>query len=185
MNKEQQLEHVARDIENCLFCQENSLGKAVPGEGSPNAKIIFVGEAPGKQEAATGRPFVGQSGKLLRSLIAFIGLKEKGVFITSVGKYLPVSGTPTSSQIVHGRCHLLKQIAIIEPKIVVLLGSVAVQGVLGEKIPIRKFHGTTQEREGRRYYLTLHPAAALRFPQFRKELESDFQQLKKLATDIL
>lgn len=177
--KEKKLQHIAQVIENCTLCKEDTTGKAVPGEGNPDAQIMFVGEAPGRLEAETGRPFVGRSGKLLRSLIKEAGLSEQEVFITSVGKYLPLNGTPTPKQIRHGREHLLEQIEVIQPKVIVLLGNVAIQGVLGKKLPVKSVHGTIQEENGRKYFITLHPAAALRFPPLRKELESDFQNLKK------
>lgn len=144
MTKQQRLQDIAHEIENCRECKLGTTGKAVPGEGNPDARIIFVGEAPGKQEATTGRPFIGRSGQLLRDEIKEIGLNEKNIFITSVGKYLPSKGTPSLSQIQHDREHLLTQLAIIRPKVVVLLGSVAVQGVLGEKIAIKTMHGTMQ-----------------------------------------
>lgn len=159
----------------------------MPGEGNPDADIVFIGEAPGKTEAKTGRPFVGRSGQLLRSLIREAGLKEEDVFITSPVKYLPAGrhglpgGTPKPSDIVHGREHLMKQFAVIQPKVIVLLGNVAAQGVLGEKFPVTQVHGKIIEREGRRYLLTFHPAAALRFPiKFKELLKADFVRLKEI-----
>lgn len=133
MSKSSALARIAKEIEKCQICKEGKSGKAVVGEGNPDADIVFIGEAPGKTEALTGRPFVGRSGQLLRSLIRESGLKEEEVYITSPVKYLPDRGTPSASDIVHGRVHLLKQLEVIDPKIVVLLGSVAVYGVLGEK----------------------------------------------------
>lgn len=173
MKKIDALRQIAEEIEGCRLCKKDSIGIAVPGEGNPNAKVMFVGEAPGKTEAATGRPFVGRSGKYLRLLIKNANLKEEEVYITSPVKYLPKRGTPTPAQIEHGRTHFLKQIEVIDPQILVLLGSVAAQGVLGRKIPVMKEHGTT-------YFLTIHPAAALRFTKFRKIIEGDFLRLKKL-----
>lgn len=173
------LEMIAQEIENCSVCKEGTSGKAVPGEGSPEAKIVFIGEAPGKTEAASGRPFIGRSGQLLRQLIQSVGLKEQDVFITSPVKYLPDRGTPSPEQIAHGRIHLNKQLAVIRPKLIVLLGSVATQAILQEKIPVIQRHGTRIERDNRTYFLTLHPAAAIRFQKFRKLLEEDFLKLKE------
>src|ERR1700685_3374875 len=102
MDKQKELDRLAREIENCKICKIGKNGKAVPGEGNPDAKIAFIGEAPGKQEAVIGRPFIGRSGQLLRSLIREIGLKEDEVYITSPVKYLPERGTPTSEDIAHG-----------------------------------------------------------------------------------
>src|SRR5581483_12509208 len=94
--KQKALDKIAKEIENCQVCQEDKIGIAVPGEGDPDADIVFLGEAPGKQEAQTGRPFIGRSGKLLRIVIKDAGIKEEDVYITSAVKYLPKRGTPTA-----------------------------------------------------------------------------------------
>lgn len=181
MTKSQKLEQVAEEIRMCKVCKKNKHGLAVVGEGSPDAKIMFIGEAPGRTEAATGRPFVGRSGKLLREAINSIGMKEEDVYITSPVKYLPDYVTPTDSDIEHGMTHLSKQIEIINPKVLVLLGRVAAQGVLGEKMLVNKSHGTIIERAGRKYFLSYHPAAAIRFQKFKQTFLSDFQKIKDVA----
>jgi len=180
MDKQQSLDKIAQEIETCTLCKAGKSGKAVPGEGNPDADIVFIGEAPGRQEATTGRPFVGKSGQLLRSLIRAIGLDdEKGVYITSPVKYLPDRGTPTSQDIAHGRMHLLQQLAIIQPKVVVLLGRVAAEGVLEKKVAVATEHGQVLEkRDGVKYFLSFHPAAALRFPnKYKPMLQKDFAKL--------
>jgi DNA polymerase len=115
-------------------------------------------------------------------MIASVGLKESKVYITSPVKYLPDRGTPTSSDISHGRSHLMKQFEIIKPKFVVLLGRVAAEGVLEKKVFVVKGHGQIVDNiDGVKYFLTLHPAAVLRFPtKFKKEFEGDFDKLKSL-----
>lgn len=180
IQKSQALEEITREIKNCQICKAEKSGLAVVGEGNPDAKIIFMGEAPGKQEAKTGRPFIGRSGQLLRKLINEAGLKEEEVFITSPVKYLPDRGTPTKEHITHGMIHTQKQIDIINPKVIVLLGATAIQGVLGEKIPITKEHGKPIIKNGKTYYVTFHPAAGLRFPPLKKLLEEDFKKLKNI-----
>jgi DNA polymerase len=182
MNKQAALDKIAREIEHCEICKEGKSGMAVPGEGNPDADVVFIGEAPGKQEAQTGRPFIGRSGKILRSLIRSIGLDdEKDVYITSPVKYLPDRGTPTSADIAHGRGHLMKQLAVIQPKFVVLMGRVAAEGVLQKKISVVKEHGQIiEEKDGIKYFLTYHPAAALRFRKNLIPLEEDFMKLKRL-----
>ena len=180
MNKAKELQKITEEIKECSICRQGKSGKAVPGEGNPDADIVFVGEAPGKKEAETGRPFVGRSGQLLRSFIREAGLKEEDVYITSPVKYLPDRGTPTQQDIDHAKIHFDKQLAIIQPKIIVLLGSVACKGVLGQAIPVKKKHGEVLEKEGRTYLVTLHPAAALRFPPLKKLLTEDFQRLQKM-----
>ncbi|HSX40464.1 MAG TPA: uracil-DNA glycosylase, partial [Candidatus Saccharimonadales bacterium] len=99
-DKQKALDKITSEIENCKICKVGKSGKAVPGEGNPDADIVFLGEAPGKTEALTGRPFVGRSGKLLRSLIKEAGLKEEDIYITSPVKYLPDRGTPTPADII-------------------------------------------------------------------------------------
>lgn len=183
MDKQKALDTLADEIAHCTICQEKKSGKPVPGEGNPDAQIIFIGEAPGKQEAATGRPFIGRSGKLLRTLIKDSGLNENDVFITSVVKYLPDRGTPSKSDIAHGRSHLLQQLAIIHPQIVVLLGSIACQGVLEEVIPINQKHGDVIEKDGIKYMVMFHPSAALRFPPLKEKLVEDFEKLKALIKE--
>lgn len=183
MNKIRELEDIAKEIEECAVCKVGKQGKAVPGEGNPDSDIVFIGEAPGKQEAQTGRPFIGRSGQLLRTLIREIGLKEDEVYITSPVKYLPDRGTPTSDDIAHGREHLMKQFDVIKPKVVVLLGRVAAEGVLQKKVFVSKEHGEVIEtKDGVKYFLTYHPAAALRFPKkFKPFLIQDFQKVKSIV----
>jgi len=179
MDKQKQLESVVNEIRECKACKQNKIGKAVPGEGNPDARIVFIGEAPGKTEAKTGRPFVGRSGKLLRAQITNIGLKEKNVFITSPVKYLPKKKTPSRSDIIHGRTHLNKQLKIINPQIIVLLGNTAIQAVLEKPYPIYTWHGKKIKRHGKTYLLLFHPAAALRFVRIKKLFLEDFEKLKE------
>lgn len=180
MNKEQALKKIAAEIRACRLCKKGGLGKAVPGEGDPDARIIFIGEAPGKEEAKAGRPFIGRSGRFLRELIREIGLDADDVFITSPVHYLPSSGTPSKEMIAHGRGHLLKQLAVIEPDIAVLLGNSACMAMLDSKIEISKEHGTMVNKDGRKYFITFHPAYAMRFPDGKRRFIQDFSELKRI-----
>jgi len=180
MNKNDQLENIARTIGRCRECKKGKSGKAVPGEGNADADIVFLGEAPGRNEAASGRPFIGRSGKLLRGMIRESGFTEEDVYITSPVKYLPDRGTPTKKDIRHGRMHLAKQLAVIEPKIIVLLGATAVYAMFEKVLPVMKEHGKIVEKDGCRYLITIHPAAVLRFPKYAPIMEEDFRKLKKL-----
>lgn len=180
MNKQKALDTIAQEIRNCRICKKGKSGLAVVGEGSFDADVVFIGEAPGKTEAKTGRPFVGTSGQLLRSLIQDTGLQEEAVYITSPVKYLPDRGTPTSEDIAHGRIHLMEQLDVIQPKIIVLLGRVAAEGVLQQKLAVMSQRGSVTEKEGRKYFLTIHPAAAIRFQKFKRLIVTDFQKLKTL-----
>lgn len=181
MTKEQRaLNRIASQIAKCKICQQGKVGLPVPGEGNPNADIVFIGEAPGKKEAATGRPFIGRAGVLLRSLLASMGLKDQDVFITSPVKYLPRYVTPTLADIAHGRTHLNAQLDVIKPKVIVLMGNVATQAVLEEKFSIAKKHGKVIRRDNRAYFLSYHPAAALYLPRLRPVIKKDFHKLKRL-----
>lgn len=183
VQKQVTLQKVAHEIKSCKECRVDRVGVAVVGEGNPNADLVFVGEAPGKLEAETGRPFVGRSGKLLRHLITKeLGLPEEEVYITSPVKYLPIYVTPKLSDIKHGKVHFDKQLQIIDPKIIVLLGNTAVQAVLGKKIPVAKDHGTIIQQNGKKYFITVHPAAAIRFQKFRPVIEGDFRKLKGILS---
>lgn len=182
--KQSQLDAVAQKISRCRTCRKDKIGVSVPGEGNADADVVFVGEAPGKQEAKTGRPFIGPAGKLLRSLIKDTGLKDEEVFITSVVKYLPEYVTPKEHDIIHGRKHLFEQIDIINPKVIVLLGNTAVIGVLGEKLAIAKEHGKMIEKDGRQYLVAYHPAAPLYSGRLKVEIAKDFALLKKLLGSL-
>ncbi|NTW60712.1 MAG: uracil-DNA glycosylase, partial [Nitrospirae bacterium] len=142
--------------------------------------VVFVGEAPGREEAKTGRPFVGRSGKLLRQTIRELGIAEEEVFITSPVHYLPDQGTPSRAMIRHGREHLFAQLAVIEPDIIVLLGNTACTALLDTKVEVMKQHGTTLRKDGRTYFITLHPAYAVRFAEGKKLFLRDFARLKRL-----
>lgn len=181
MTKQKELDVIAQQIAECRTCKIGKHGKSVPGEGNPDADIMFVGEAPGRTEAETGRPFVGRSGKLLRSLIVEAGLKEENVYITSPVKYLPDYVTPKPSDIEHGFIHFSKQIEVIDPKIIVLLGRVACLAVLKKNISVVLRHGELVEEDNRKYFITVHPAAALRFLKMKKILLEDFKKLRDVT----
>lgn len=183
MDKAEKLQVINRQIAGCRLCKIGKSGVSVPGEGNPDADIVFLGEAPGKTEAKTGRPFVGRSGQLLRRMIRKVGLLEEAVFITSPVKYLPDRGTPTKQDIKHGKFHLDKQLKIIQPKIIVLLGATASYAMLGKVVPIMKVHGTIFDMNGRTYVTTLHPAAVLRFPKYAPLMLEDFNKLKALISE--
>ena len=185
MSKTRHLQRIPREIAACRACRKDCTGLPVPGEGSPDARIVFIGEAPGKEEARTGRPFVGRSGKLLRELISSIGLRVDEVFITSPVHYLPLRGTPSKTMVLHGREHLAGQLSVIGPEIIVLLGNTACVALLDEKVESTKKHGTTVRKDGRVLFITFHPAYALRFPEGRRQFVRDFTRLRRLITSVL
>lgn len=180
IDKRVALERMAKRIASCRKCRRRGLGKPVVGEGNPDAEVVLVGEAPGRSEAESGRPFVGRAGQWLRQALRHIGLDEHSVYFTNPVKYRPVQRKPTPEDVAHGRVHLLQQLDIIDPRIVVLLGSTACLGVLNEKVTVRGRHGAIIERDGRTYLITCHPAAAARFPAIRRAVRRDFSVLKTL-----
>lgn len=180
MDKSDLLAKEAGKIRRCRECKKGKIGLAVPGEGNPCTKIVFVGEAPGREEAKVGRPFVGRSGQLLTQLLTKIGIKREKVFITSPVKFLPKRGTPTRADIAHGNSHLHKQIEIINPKIIVLLGNTAFTALIGQASSVNSRHGEIIKKDDRIYFVTFHPAAALRFPQVRKFFSQDLAKLAKI-----
>lgn len=179
-NKRAALQKIANNIKNCKKCKAGKTGLAVPGEGSPDAKLMFVGEAPGLQESLTGRPFIGRSGKLLTRLLTEIGIDRKDVFITSACKYFPGRRAPTPAEIAQEKPFLDRQIKIIDPKLIVLLGNTAIKALLGPGYPIGKFHGQTIAKNGRAYFMAYHPAAAVRFQKNLVLIRGDFQKLKSI-----
>ncbi len=178
--KTDELLKINRQILKCPVCLKSAKGLLVPGEGSPSAKIVLVGEAPGKNEAISGKPFIGRAGKLLDSLLDAIKLDRRDIFITSAVKYLPKTYiTPKPADIEHGRIHLFNQLEAIKPKVIVLLGNTAAVAVLHQKFSIAEDHGKFIKRDGLIYFLSYHPAAPLYSPKLREVIEKDFKKLQK------
>ena len=154
---------------------------AVLGEGSPKARLMFIGEAPGREEDLSGRPFIGRSGRLLTKLLEGIGVDKKDVYITSVVKFLPLKGTPSRKEIELCLPYLWKQIDIIKPKVICLLGNIALNVVIDKNLKISKVHGRPQEKGGITYFPCYHPAAAVRNANLIPILREDFRKLKMLV----
>ncbi len=180
MKRTRQLESLHDAIKNCTLCPlHKTRTNAVPGEGSVNSDVMFIGEAPGASEDESGRPFVGKSGELLALMIQEIGLSRDEVFITSILKSRPPNNrTPNQTEINTCRPYLEQQIEIINPKVIVLLGGVAITSFRGP-CKISEVHGKFYETNNRLYFMTYHPAAALRFPKIKTTMRKDFQILKK------
>ena len=199
MTKREQLEQIAREIERCKTCKVGKAGKSVPGEGNPSAKIVFIGEAPGYQESLSGRPFIGRSGQFLTLLLTSIGINRNDAFITSPVKYYPIKSknksskaarlqsgrTPTDAEIEHAKIHLNKQLEVINPKLTVLLGRVAIRSLLGKDADlITTTHGKAIKIQNKTYFFTYHPAATMRFPKIREIMKQDFKKLKGVISNI-
>ena len=187
--KQNQLALIAQQILNCRKCPLHKTRKTpVPGEGNPQAKIMFIGEAPGYWEDVKGKPFVGAAGKFLDTLIAILNLSRKDVFITNVLKCRPPKNRePSPNEVQQCTPYLDKQIRIIQPKFIITLGNYSTGYILSKAgLP---FNGITQAH-GKFYettildlhvtvFPTFHPAAGLYSGRYKKLLQQDFQLLKK------
>jgi len=182
-NKEKLLKELYERLERERRCvlYEGASGY-VFGEGNPYSPVVFVGEAPGEEEDLQKRPFVGRAGRLLNEVLERVGLRREEVYITNVVKSRPPGNRkPTREEM--GACipYLKKEIEIIKPKLIVCLGSTALEGVLGKNLPVTKARGQFFEYPFDRsikVFLTYHPAYVLRNPSSEKEFVED---LKKVA----
>lgn len=154
----------------------------VPGEGRVPAEVLIIGEGPGAKEDRLGRPFVGPSGMLLARLLEVAGIDREQVYITSCVKCRPPNNrTPRAVELDTCQANWLDpQVDLVAPKIVVLLGKVAISQVLHEQGGLAKLHGRVVEPNGRRYLPTYHPAAAFRVPQTRVSMEEDMVRLRQM-----
>ncbi|MEW5802190.1 MAG: uracil-DNA glycosylase [bacterium] len=176
-------------IKPCDYCQLSG-GRPVPGEGNPRADIMFIGEAPGKQEELAGRPFVGAAGRLLNSLLEGIGLKREDVYITNVIKCRPPQNRdPLPAEIEACSEWLDEQIRAIKPKLIVLLGRHALNRFL-PGLKISKVHGQPFQEKVTGlgifvFFPIYHPAAALYNQNMREPLEEDFRKIPGLLQSII
>ena len=145
-----------------------------------DAKIMLVGEAPGRNEDETGRPFIGSSGRLLTEIINEAGMDRRDIFITSIVKCRPENNRKPM-KLEYTTCidlYLSKQIELINPDIIGLLGNSAIYALIGEK-KIKQIHGNTYEVDGRKYMALFHPAAAIYSRKLLPQLKEDMITLKK------
>lgn len=176
------LEQLCEIAGNCTECPlQEGRTNVVFGEGPSNAKIMLIGEAPGKNEDETGRPFIGMAGKLLSEIIHEAGLNRSDIFITSIVKCRP-DGNRKPKKPEYTKCinlFLNKQIELINPDIIGLLGNSAIYALIGEK-NIKQIHGNLYEIDGRKYMALFHPAAALYSRKLLPDLKEDMIKLKEL-----
>ena len=191
MSKEERLKEIEKKILQCKRCELYKYAKnKVPGEGNPNANIVFIGEAPGEEEDKQGRPFVGRAGKLLTKLIEeILGIKRENVYITNVLKCRPPNNRdPKENEIKACFPFLIEQLNVIQPDFIVCLGRFAAKTVFeyfGVKFTtITKVRGKPfiVYKWGKKVTLfaTLHPAAALYHSEWLSLIEEDFKKLKEL-----
>jgi DNA polymerase len=179
---EDSLEKIATDVSGCPLCKLARTRKnAVPGEGQISAKIMFIGEAPGRSEDEKGKPFVGAAGLILDNLLKNAGIERSQVFITNIVKCRPPNNrVPEEDELIACRPYLDRQIALIKPKVICILGRTAYSSILGGS-SITASRGKIIERSGQKYFSTFHPAAVIYNKSLRSTLEAD---LKRLAAEI-
>mgnify|MGYP001491615054 FL=1 len=180
MKKKLALELIQQNVKICKKCNLCSTRKnAVPGEGNVNADIVFIGEAPGKNEDLHGRPFVGAAGKKLDDALENSGLARNDVYITNIVKCKPPKNRiPNYEEKTMCSNYLEHELSIINPKIICLLGNTAFNTIL-EGNEISKNHGKLIYKEKRTYFVTFHPAAIIYNQKLEKVFKNDIKKLVK------
>ncbi len=171
----QELHQQIASCPDCDLCRTRT--NAVPGEGPPDAEIMFVGEGPGFHEDQQSRPFIGPAGKFLEELLASIGLRRDQVFITNIVKCRPPNNRdPLPAEVEACQKYLKRQIELIRPKVIVSLGRHSLAWFSpGDKIS--KTHGQAKVMDGIYFIPIYHPAAALHAGNMRKVIEDDFKKI--------
>ena len=171
------LQLIRDDLGDCTRCAlHTGRNKLVFGDGSPNARLMFVGEGPGADEDAQGLPFVGKAGQLLNNMIAAMGLKREQVYIANVVKCRP-PGNRTPEPDEGNTCSpfLFRQIDVVRPQVLVALGATAATYLLGQRQPLAGLRGRVHAFRGCQLIVTYHPAYLLRDPRQKKEAWADLQ----------
>ena len=183
----ERLEALATQIRSCVQCPLHaSRTKAVPGEGAPSARVMLIGEAPGREEDQRGQPFVGAAGRFLDQMLAGSGVNRSDLFITNTVKCRPENNRPPRKREVDTctSLYLFEQIELINPALIMLLGSVATKKLLGVN-SVNEVRGRVIEHNNRKYLAGYHPAASFYREDMAENIRQDFallrQELQKLA----
>jgi DNA polymerase len=167
----------------CTACPlHETRHSTVFGAGNPDAEIVFVGEAPGRDEDIQGEPFVGRSGKLLTKILSAIGYGRDEVFICNILKCRPPNNRdPQPAEVAACESHLKRQLAILDPRVICCLGRVAAQTLLGTDASLKRLRQTVHFYEGIPVMATYHPAALLRNPGWKRETWNDVRKMRALV----
>ncbi len=179
------LEEIRAEMGDCRRCKLYA-GRThlVFGDGAPNARLMFVGEAPGAEEDLQGVPFVGAAGQLLNRMLNKLGLRREEVYIGNILKCRPPGNRdPEADEIAACRPFLAKQIQAIRPQVLVTLGRIATQALLGTREPLTRLRGHWQRYHDIRVMPTFHPSYLLRAPQERRKTWADMQQVMEYLAD--
>lgn len=183
--KKEKLEAVEAVAKQCAKCSlSSSRTQVVFGVGSAESELMFIGEAPGRDEDIQGEPFVGRAGQLLTKIIQAMGMSREEVYITNVVKCRPPGNrTPTPDEMIICKPYLMAQIEIVQPKVICALGAVAVKGLIGSKAPMKSIRGTFQQWRGLLVMPTFHPAYLLRNPR-KNEKQKVWEDMKKILSAL-
>lgn len=181
----QKLEIIKQNVIKCTKCElSKTRTNSVPGKGNFHSNVIFVGEAPGKNEDRNGEPFIGIAGKKLSIALKEAGISREEVYITNIVKCRPPKNrVPTTIERETCQDYLKQEIAIIKPKIICILGNTAFNSILGGS-EIIKFRGKLVRKEKQLYFLTIHPAATIYNQELIKVLKKDIIKLFNLITEL-
>ena len=169
--------------EKCRLCQTRT--NVVPGEGSAHARLMFIGEGPGRDEDLQGRPFVGRSGELLTRMIRGIGIEREEVYICNVVKCRPPQNrNPEPDEAAACLNYLRAQVGLVRPQVVVLLGKIACRYALQQEVSVMRQHGQWFERKGVWFIPTYHPSALLRNPALKRDSWDDFQKIREKLREM-
>ncbi|MDP6303665.1 MAG: uracil-DNA glycosylase [Candidatus Nitrosopelagicus sp.] len=174
------LDSVAKNVRECKKCElcETRI-MAVPGKGNFDADVIFVGEAPGKNEDIHGEPFVGAAGKRLDMILEDTGINREDVYITNIVKCRPPKNrVPSKKEEESCNEFINQEIEIINPKIICVMGNTA-YGTLLDGKEITKNHGKIVEKDGRKFFVTFHPAATIYNQKLVDELKNNLRKMQK------
>jgi DNA polymerase len=184
MSSEEILKEIAAAVSTCTLCDLcKTRTKAVPGEGNPHAKIMFIGEGPGYHEDKQGRPFVGPAGQFLDELLASINLKRSDVFITNIVKCRPPENRdPLPAEIEACSDYLKRQIDAIKPKVIVTLGRHSMAQFFGSE-KISAIHGRARKVDGYLCIAMYHPAAGLHQASLKDTIRADFKKIPTIIAE--
>lgn len=176
------LEALREEIGDCQRCKLSKGRKNIVfGEGNPDADLMFIGEAPGKEEDMQARPFVGDAGKLLTRLIEKMGFSREDVYIANIVKCRPpLNRDPEEDEIEACLPFIERQAKAISPKVIISLGRISAHTLMGTKVPITKLRGTFSEYKGISLMPTFHPAYLLRNPKDKQLVWEDAQKVLKM-----
>ncbi|MGI0046456.1 MAG: uracil-DNA glycosylase [Nitrosotalea sp.] len=179
------LDGIKKDVISCVACDlSKSRTNAVPGSGNISTGVVFIGEAPGRNEDLQGAPFVGTAGKILSEALSYAGFTREDVYITNVVKCRPPNNRrPNKQETDSCRQHLQNELEVIRPKIICILGNTAF-GSLLDGNEITKNRGKVIKRNNQLYFVTVHPAAIIYNPSLRQVLKDDLKMLSNILDKI-